>query len=219
MKEKILTNKEIMEDWVLGDELLDKLFLYYKFNPEINSLSEFLDCYLEQDPESLYDSIEWYELVFFFKKNNIVYYKNYTNNTLYNLNFVRFSNVVCSAAIFYLIKQYNISKIIGYLWWRNVIYLLLATRFRKKLLFLLNKNKFLKENLTNVLISCIVCFSEQEKLKNQSVIDNYPVFSEIVIYDILRYVEIEKNVARILAKNYQQTTSFAEIIKFLEKKI
>ena len=84
MKEKILTNKEIMEDWVLGDELLDKLFLYYKFNPEINSLSEFLDCYLEQDTESTYDSIKWYDLVFFFKKNNIVYYKNYTNNTLYN---------------------------------------------------------------------------------------------------------------------------------------
>lgn len=218
MKEKILTNKEIMEDWVLGDELLDSVFLYYKLGPEINSLSEFLDLFLEQNSESPYDSIKWYDLVFFFKKNNVVYYKNYTNDTLYNLNFVRFTNVVCSAAIFYLIKQYNINKIINPFWWRNVIYLLLATRFRKKLLFILNKNKFLKENLANVLIGCILCFSGQEKLKNQSVIDNYPIFSEIIIYDILRYVEIEANVARILAKNYQQTKSFAEIIKFLEKK-
>jgi hypothetical protein len=219
MKEKILTNKEIMEEWVLGDELLNDLFLYYKFNPEINSLSEFLDCYLEEDTESCSDSIKTYHLIFFFKKNNVLYYKNYTNNTLYNLNFVRFTNVVSSAAIFYLIKQYNISKIISYIWWRNIIYLLLAPKFRKKLFFLLNKNKFLKENLTTVLMGCIACFKQQEKLKNQSVTNNYPIFSEIVIYDILRYLEIEKNVAHVLAQNYYQTTSFTEIINFLEKKI
>ena len=147
--EIILTDTDLIETWRLGGQLAEELVICHSVLDEINSLLQFLQFETELNQTgSVLDGneIKTYGLTGFFIKKSILYYKNYQNSNTYNLSFLHFNTIVSCAVLRYLNKEYTKENNISPIWSISVIAILLNTNFTQKLIFLLKKNSFLKEN-------------------------------------------------------------------------
>lgn len=106
-REIILKDRKLIETWILGNSLAHKLFLNFHTVVQVDSLSEFLEFYADEIRNiTVSHEIQTYIITGFFKQNNILYYKDYKNQKIYNLNFLTFNTVISCAMLSFLNSEY-----------------------------------------------------------------------------------------------------------------
>ncbi len=234
----ILTNRQIQESWVFGNNILETIWYSSLITLEnCADFNEFLlqyvltdsTSYLDDDDDkenysSFLDTDNYHELLKkpnevyslhgFFKENSIIYYAPEEKNILYDLSYINF-HVWVAAAINSCINE---KSVVGFslVSFENVWDFLNNKTYHKYLMPVLRKEKkikiFFKSNYKSFVLGFILSISHSFQFKFSILEKNIVFYNLTIFFNNLEFCEL-------LARNWFEKKDPSEIIHFLYKLI